>query len=104
MSNIIYSINRGINRPLEFRGLQGQYIWYLESGLVAVLILFSVLYIAGVNAYVSVLIGLGSGGFVFFFVYRINNKYGQHGLSQKKAQSKIPMIIKSYSRKFLIKK
>lgn len=104
MSNIIYSINRGINRPLEFRGLQAQYIWYLGGGLVAVLILFSILYIAGLNAYISVLIGLGLGGFVFFFVYRLNNKYGQHGLTQKRAQSKIPGAIKSKSRKFLIKK
>ena len=45
MSNIIYSINRGINRPLEFRGLKAQYIWHLGGGLVAVLILFSILYI-----------------------------------------------------------
>lgn len=104
MSNLIYSINKGINRPVEFRGLQAQYIWYLGGGLVAVLILFSVLYIAGLNAYVTLLIGLCLSSSVFFIVYRMNNKYGQHGLSRKRAQSRIPKVLRSKSRKFLIKK
>ena len=104
MSNIIYSINRGVNRPLEFRGLQAQYIWYLGGGLVAVLILFSVLYITGLNAYISVLIGLGLGGSVFLLVYRMNDKWGQWGWMQRTAQKKVPKRLISKSRRFLIKK
>ncbi|MDB5129720.1 DUF4133 domain-containing protein, partial [Mucilaginibacter sp.] len=37
-----YQINKGINRPIEFKGLKAQYIGYLGSGLVALLILFAV--------------------------------------------------------------
>ena len=104
MSNTIYNINKGINRPLEFRGLKAQYIGYFAGGLVAVLILFSILYIAGLNAYLVVAIGVCLGASVFFFVYRLNNKYGQYGWSQKKAQGRIPKIIKTKSRKFLMQK
>ena len=102
MSNTIYSINKGINRPLEFRGLKGQYIWYLGGGLVAVLVLFSVLYISNVNAYLSVAIGLFLGSLVFFCVYKLNNKYGEFGWMQMKAKRKIPKWLKSNSRKFFI--
>ena len=104
MTNTIYIINKGINRPLEFRGLKAQYIGYLAGGLVAVLIVFSIMYISGLNAYVSVLTGLSLGGFVFFYVYRLNNTYGQHGWMQKRASGKIPTVIKSHSRKFLNRK
>lgn len=34
MSNSVYQINKGINKPIEFKGLKAQYIWYLGGGLV----------------------------------------------------------------------
>ncbi len=102
MSNTIYHINKGINRPLEFRGLQAQYIWYLAGGLVGVLVLFSILYISGLNAYLCVAIGLCLGGSIFFLVYRLNNKWGQHGLMQRAAQKRSPKQIISKRRKNFI--
>src|SRR4051794_14160849 len=102
MGNTIYSINKGVNKPLEFRGLKAQYIWYLAGGLVGVLIAFVILYISGFNAYLSVIIGLGLGALLFFYVYKLNHKYGQFGWMQMKAKRKIPKTIKSQSRKFLI--
>lgn len=50
--NSVYKINKGINRPIEFKGLKAQYIGYLAIGLVSLLILFTVLYIAGVNMFI----------------------------------------------------
>ncbi len=102
MGNTIYSINKGVNKPLEFRGLKAQYIWYLAGGLVGVLTVFVILYISGFNAYLSVIIGLGLGALLFFYVYRLNYKYGQFGWMQRKAKRKIPKAIKSQSRKFII--
>lgn len=103
MSNTVYHINKGINASIEFKGLRAQYIWYLGGGLVVVLILFAVLYIGGVNAYVCVGIAACLGGFVFVYVYRLNNKYGQYGLSRKAASRKIPTVIQCHSRKVLCK-
>ncbi|MBN8837160.1 MAG: DUF4133 domain-containing protein [Sphingobacteriia bacterium] len=103
MSNMVYHINKGINASIEFKGLRAQYIWYLGGGLVAVLILFAVLYICGINAYICVAIAAGLGGFVFVYVYRLNNKYGQYGLMRKMAARKIPTVIHCHSRKALCK-
>ena len=52
----MYRINKGINRPIEFKGLKAQYIWYLGLGLVTLLILFSVLYVVGVTVYCCILV------------------------------------------------
>lgn len=104
MSTTIYSINKGINRPLEFRGLQAQYILYFAGGLMGVLVLFSILYILGLNAYLSLLTGLGLGGFVFLYVYKLNNKYGQWGWMQRAAQKKVPKRLMSKSRQLFIQR
>ena len=46
MSQQVCTISvKGINKPLEFKGLKAQYIWYLGGGLVALLILFAIMYI-----------------------------------------------------------
>ena len=44
MGNSVYSVNKGINKSIEFKGLKAQYIWYLGGGVVALLILFAILY------------------------------------------------------------
>ena len=46
MSTSVYTVNKGINRPIEFKGLKAQYIWYLGGGLLALLILFAILYLS----------------------------------------------------------
>lgn len=101
--NTVYPINKGINASLEFKGLRAQYIWYLGGGLVVVLILFAVLYICGVNAYICLGIALGAGGGLFVYVYRLNDQYGQYGLMRKAARRRIPKVIHCFSRKKLIR-
>ena len=51
MANSVYKINKGINKPVEFKGLKAQYIWYLAGGLVLLLIVFAILYIIGINTF-----------------------------------------------------
>ena len=40
----MYQINKGINKPIEFKGLKAQYIGYLAVGLVILLIGFAIMY------------------------------------------------------------
>lgn len=99
----IYHINKGINKPIEFKGLKAQYIWYLGGGLVALLILFSIIYIAGINMFIclGIIISLGTG--LFMYVYKLSRKYGEHGLMKKVARRGVPKCIKNYSRQALKK-
>jgi Domain of unknown function (DUF4133) len=99
MHTSIYKINKGINKSIEFKGLKAQYIWYLGGGIIGLMILFAVMYIVGINPYVCIAVILIAGGFVFTYVYRLSNKYGEHGMKKKVAKRSIPKRIKSYNRK-----
>jgi hypothetical protein len=48
----VYHINKGINKPIVFKGLKAQYIAYLAVALVLLLILFAILYICGLSMYI----------------------------------------------------
>jgi hypothetical protein len=102
MTNSIYKINKGINKPIEFKGLKAQYIWWLGGGIIGLMILFAILYIIGVNAYACVSIILFAGSFVFFYVYKLSNTYGEHGMKKKMAKRHIPKTIKSYNRNIFL--
>jgi Domain of unknown function (DUF4133) len=99
MAGKTYTINKGINRPITFRGLKGQYIWYLFGALLADMILFVILYITKLSPYLCVLIALGLGTMVIAGVYRMSNKYGEHGLMKRRSAKYIPKRIRSFSRK-----
>lgn len=104
MGNSIYGINKGVNRPAEFKGLKAQYIWYLGGGLVGLLVLFAILYIIGVNTFVCLgIIGvLGAG--LFVWIYKLSNTYGEYGLMKKAAHRSVPTVIRVSSRRIFFKK
>ncbi|QEC69282.1 DUF4133 domain-containing protein [Panacibacter ginsenosidivorans] len=98
----VYQVNKGINKPIEFRGLKAQYIWYLAGGLLLLLILFAALYIIGINPFICIaVVGLLTG-LLFFKVYRTSRTYGEHGIMKKIARRSVPTVIKSYSRQTFI--
>ena len=99
MATSVYQINKGINRPIEFKGLKAQYIWYLGGGLLALLIIFAILYIIGIPPILCVLVILIAGTGLFIHVYKLSRKYGQHGMMKELAKRSIPPVIKIRSRK-----
>jgi len=98
MSDLNYTINKGINRPLEFRGLKAQYIFYLAIGLVILLLAFAILYIAGVPVYLCMPVVLIIGSGLFTGVYRLSHRFGQHGLMKYLAFRQAPSAIFLKSR------
>lgn len=102
MANSVYRINKGINKPIEFRGLKAQYIWYLGGGLAALLVLFAVLYIGGVNVFLCLSIILALGVLMTMKIYALSNTYGQYGMMKKLARRRVPKLIRSNSRKVFL--
>ena len=103
MSTSVYQINKGINKPIEFKGLKAQYIWYLGGGLLALLILFAVLYICGIHTILCLITVISLGTYLFMHVTKLSRKYGQHGMMKALAKTSIPAVIKSYSRRIFTK-
>ena len=103
MANSIYSINKGVNKSIEFRGLKAQYIWYLGGGLVGLLILFAILYITGINTYICLIVILICGGCLFSWVYKLSNTYGEYGMMKRAAKRMLPTVIRNNSRYVFMK-
>ena len=104
MSNSIYEINKGINRPIEFKGLKAQYIWYLGGGMVLVFLFYVILYTAKVNTFVTLALTAVLGASLFTTVYHLSSTYGEHGLTKALAKGKVPKIIKAKNRLVFVKK
>lgn len=70
--------------------------------MVLLLISFAILYICGLSLFIilPVIIGLGSG--LFFTVFRLSHKFGEHGLMKHFAKRQVPRYLKFNSRKVFI--
>ena len=99
-----YRINKGINRPIEFKGLKAQYIGYLGGGLVALLVLFAVLYLIGLAIYLCLLIIAALGSGLFYKVFELSHRYGEHGLMKRNARRHLPDYLKFRSRRLFYEK
>ena len=95
----IYQINKGVSRPIMFKGLKAQYIAYLAVGLVVLLIAFAVLYILRVNLYVILVLVAGMGTGLVFFTSYLSHRFGEHGLMKFLAKRGLPSCMKFRSRR-----
>ena len=98
-----YKINRGIGQPLEFRGLKAQYLGQLVALSVGLLGLLGIMHAAGIPSFVALSLVFGLGGWGLRRLYRMSNRYGQHGLMKKRAWQNMPDALLSSSRMMFIK-
>lgn len=98
MSSSVYSINKGINKPIEFKGIKAQYISYLAIGLVGLLVLFSICYICGLPVYLCLGLDGILGYALFSWVMKYSHKYGEFGLLREAGYRGLPVTIRCQSR------
>ena len=98
MASAVYPINKGINQPLEFKGLKAQYIWYLAIGVLLLLFLFAGLYYLNIPTIVCLAVIISLGSLLFIQIFRLSRKYGSYGLMKKIALSQLPASVRSRSR------
>ena len=75
-----YPVNKGIGRPVEFKGLKAQYLFVFAGGLLAAFLLFVILYMAGMSQWVCIGLGVTAASAVVWLTFRLNAMYGEHGL------------------------
>ena len=80
-----FEINKGIGRNVEFKGLESQYLFVFVAGLLAVFVVFVILYMAGVNQWVCIGFGVTAATLLVWLTFRLNAKYGTHGLMKAAA-------------------
>lgn len=88
-----FEINKGIGRNVEFKGLESQYLFVFAAGLLAVFVVFVILYMAGVNQWVCIGFGVTAATLLVWLTFRLNAKYGTHGLMKAAARKRHPRFI-----------
>ena len=88
-----YPINKGIGRSVEFQGLKSQYLFIFAGGLLALFVLFVILYMAGVNQWICIGFGGTSASILVWQTFALNKKYGEHGLMKRSALHSHPRYL-----------
>ena|SRR5690554_3284312 len=88
-----YSINKGINHPVEFKGLKSQYLYIFAGGLLAVFVVFAIMYIMGIDQWICIGFAVISASLLIYITFRMNEKYGTHGLMKLFARLNHPKYI-----------
>ncbi|PWS26184.1 hypothetical protein DHW03_15425 [Pedobacter yonginense] len=95
----LYSINKGVSKPIVFKGLKAQYIAYLAIGLVLLLVSFAVLYISGLSLFLVLPLILLLGTALFMVTFRLSHRFGEFGLMKFLAKRSLPVSIRFRSRR-----
>ena len=95
-----YGINKGIGRSPEFKGLKSQYLFIFAGGLLALFVVFVIMYMAGVDQWICIGFGGISASVLVWATFLMNTKYGEWGLMKLRALHNHPRYIIN-RRKFL---
>lgn len=98
MAISIYTVNREIGRPIEFKGLKGNYVGALGLGVVVQLLGFVAFYLLGLSMPVCIL-GLAATASAFsVLLYRLNRRYSGSDLLKHIARRRVPSAIRFTDR------
>ena len=61
-----FNVNKGIGRSPEFKGLKSQYLFIFTGGLLALFVIFVVMYMAGIDQWVCIGFGVVSASAVSY--------------------------------------
>lgn len=73
--------------------LESQYLFIFCGGLLAVFVVFVILYMAGVNQWVCIGFGVASATLLVWLTFRLNARYGTHGLMKAAARRRHPRYV-----------
>ncbi|MDL2239161.1 DUF4133 domain-containing protein [Bacteroidales bacterium OttesenSCG-928-K03] len=88
-----YMINRGIGHPAEFKGLKSQYLFIFAGGLLAIFIVFIIMYMIGIGQWICIGFGIIAACVLIYLTFSLNSKYGTYGMMKLSAGKSHPKYI-----------
>ena len=88
-----YPVNKGIGRSVEFKGLKAQYLFIFVGGLLALVVLFVILYMIGIDQWICIGFGVVSASVLVWQTFALNARYGEHGLMKLGATKSHPRYL-----------
>ena len=93
-----FEINKGVGREVEFKGLRAQYLFIFAFGLLAVFVVFVIMYTAGIGQWTCIGFGVSAAPAVVWLTFSLNRRFGSHGLMKLFAARQHPRRILSRKR------
>lgn len=87
-----YRRNTARHRVLSLH-LKAQYLFIFAGGLLAVFVVFVILYMAGVDQWVCIAFGVAAASVLVWLTFRLNARYGEHGLMKLLAARRHPRYL-----------
>lgn len=87
-----YRRNTARHRVLSLR-LKAQYLFIFAGGLLAVFVVFVILYMAGVDQWICIAFGVAAASVLVWLTFRLNARYGEHGLMKLLAARRHPRYL-----------
>lgn len=88
-----YNINKGIGKSVEFKSLRAQYLFIFAAGLLAVFVVFVIMYMMGIDQWICIGFGVIAASVLVWLTFQLNAKYGEHGLMKLLAKRQHPRYI-----------
>lgn len=85
-----FTVNKGINKPVEFKGLKSQYLFIFAGGLLAIVIIFMVMYMSGVPQIACFGFAAITAPLLIWQTFSLNRDYGTYGLMKLQAVKRFP--------------
>lgn len=99
---MLYNINKGVGRPLDFFGLKSQYILYFVVGMAGAFIAFFVVRL--INEVAGYIMAGVTAIVTYIVCYYLNSKFGVSGVAHKMAMNMCPERVSPKRAKSLIAK
>ncbi len=88
-----FSIYRGIDNEIEFKGLKGQYFYYAAIGAVVTIMLTLFFHIVGIPIIISIVFLVGGLASSFFVPQHYNKSHGKWGFNKLPVVTMQPKYI-----------
>lgn len=88
-----YTIYRGIDNEIEFKGLKGQFFYYAAIGAVITIMLTLFFHIVGLPIIISIVFLVGGLATSFFVPQHYNKSHGKWGFSKLPVVTMQPKFI-----------
>ena len=99
-----YPINKGIGRSVEFKGLKAQYLFIFCGGLLALFVLFVILYMVGIDQWFCIGFGAVSASVLVWQTFALNAEHGLMKLGAQRSRPRYLLNRRRISRLFTRKK
>ena len=88
-----FELNKGIGKSAEFKGLKAQYLFLFAAGLLAIFVVFIILYMVGINQWICIGFGVVTASVLVWATFALNEKYGEHGLMKLLSSRQHPRFL-----------